>query len=349
MAMTVGELAEQLGLDFRGDAAAAVNHAASLQDATSGSLTFLANPKYLGHLPQTAATLVVLDPSHAEQCPTNALLSHNPHLDFARALHLVMPRERPAPGVHPAAVVEEGVTLGERVSVGAHAYIATGCVIGDDVEIGAGSVLLSGAVVRHRARLVARVTIGPSSVIGEDALVQPGAVIGAEGFGFARDGDRWIKVPQVGRVVVGAWVEIGANTTIDCGAIGDTVIEDGVKIDNLVQIGHNCRVGTNTIIIACSGVAGSTEIGSQCAIGGMTGIAGHLRITDGVQVTGMTQLTKSLTEPGVYSSGTGVEPNRRWRRNAARFHQLDDMAKRLRDLEYRLRHFSVDEDDSSSR
>ncbi len=336
MAITVGELAERLGLEYRGDPGTAVDHAASLVDADPGSLTFLANPRYRQHLAATRAGLVVLDERYAAECPTNALLSPTPHLSFARALEMVMPRHRPDDGVHGTAVVEEGVRIGSRVHVGPHCHIAAGCVLEDDVEIGPGCVLMSGAVIRQRARLVARVTIGHRTEIGEDSLIQPGAVVGAEGFGFAHHEGQWIKVPQVGRVVVGARVEIGANTTIDCGAIGDTVIADGVKIDNLVQIGHNCHVGENTIIIACSGVAGSTEIGRHCAIGGMTGVAGHIRISDGVQVTGMTQLTKNLTEPGVYSSGTGVEPNRRWRRNAARFHQLDEMAKRLRALEVRL-------------
>ena len=336
MGITVGELAEHLGLDFRGDPDVRIDHAASLRDAGPGSLTFLADPRYRSYLAATNAGLVVLNSELAPECPTNVLLSNTPHLSFARALELVIPRGQPAAGVHETAVVEAGVTLGHDVHVGAHAYIATGCSLGNGAEIGPGCVLLRGASVGARTRLVARVTLGEGSVIGEDCLIQPGAVLGADGFGFAHHEGQWIKVPQVGRVVLGHRVEIGSNTTIDRGAIGNTEIGDGVKIDNLVQIGHNCRVGTNTIITGCTGVAGSTEIGSNCAIGGMTGIAGHIRIVDGVQVTGMTQITKSLLEPGVYSSGTGVEPNRRWRRNAARFHQLDSMAKRLRELEARL-------------
>ncbi|MCP1676156.1 UDP-3-O-[3-hydroxymyristoyl] glucosamine N-acyltransferase [Natronocella acetinitrilica] len=344
MGVTVGELAKSLGLAYRGDATAVVNHAASLAEAGPGSLTFLANSRYRRHLADTQATLVVLEESLAGECPTNALIAPNPHLAYAHALALVMPRHRPPPHVHDSAVVDETAYLGERVHVGAQAYIGPDCHIEDDVEIGPGCVLMRGVMVRRGARLVARVTICDGSVIGESSVLQPGAVIGAEGFGFAQDNGQWIKVPQVGRVVIGAHAEVGANTTIDCGAIGDTVIGDGVKIDNLVQVGHNCRIGDHSIMVACSGVAGSTEIGRHCAIGGMSAIAGHIRLVDGVQVTGMGQVTKSLTEPGVYSSGTGVEPNRQWRRSVARFHQLDDMAKRLRELEKRLRELDGDRD-----
>jgi UDP-3-O-[3-hydroxymyristoyl] glucosamine N-acyltransferase len=220
--------------------------------------------------------------------------------------------------VGPGAVVDEGVEIGRRAFVGPGCVIGAGCVVGDD------------------SRLVARVTLCPGTRIGRRALIQPGAVIGRDGFGFARDGDRWVRIPQIGGVVLGDDVEIGANTCVDRGAIDDTVVGDGAKLDNLIQIGHNCDIGDNTAMAACSGISGSTRIGRNCTIAGAVGMAGHLTIGDDVHFTGMAMVTRSVSQPGVYSSGIPAMPNADWRRSVARIRQLEDLFKRVRQLEREL-------------
>lgn len=337
MAQTTLEgLANALGLTFRGDGSVVVDHIASLGDASPSALTFLADRKYQRHLQETRAGVVVLHPDMADASPVPVLLSKNPHYAFARAASILHPPVTGDGQVHPTAWVAPDAHIGQRVTVGPHASIGGGAEIDDDVIIGPSSVVGNHVRIGRGTRLVARVTVWDGCVIGARCLLHPGAVIGADGFGYANDEGRWSKVPQIGVVRLGDDVDVGCNTTIDRGAIGDTLIGNGVKLDNLVQIGHNVEIGEHTIIVACSGIAGSTRIGRHCAIGGAVGMAGHLNIADGVQLTGMTQVTKSLNEPGLYSSGTGVEPNRQWRRNAARFHQLDGMAKRLKRLEKQL-------------
>ncbi|MCK8516382.1 UDP-3-O-(3-hydroxymyristoyl)glucosamine N-acyltransferase [Methylonatrum kenyense] len=348
MAQTTLEgLANALGLTFRGDGSVIVDHVASLGDADPRSLSFLADPKHRKHLEQTRAGIVVLHPDMADSSPVPVLLSKNPHYAFARAASIVHPPPDGDGQVHPTAWVHPEARLGRNVSIGPHASVDAGCRLADDVIVGPGSILGKGVQVGRGSRLVARVTVWDGCIIGQRCLLHPGAVIGADGFGYANDEGRWSKVPQVGVVRLGNDVDVGCNTTIDRGAIGDTLIGNGVKLDNLVQIGHNVEIGEHTIVVACSGIAGSTRIGRHCAIGGAVGMAGHISIADGVQITGMTQVTKSLNEPGLYSSGTGVEPNRQWRRNAARFHQLDAMAKRLRQLEQQLAARGDEQRDSS--
>jgi UDP-3-O-[3-hydroxymyristoyl] glucosamine N-acyltransferase len=217
--------------------------------------------------------------------------------------------------IGPTAVVEEGAEIGPRVFVGPGCVIGAGCRIGED------------------SRLVARVTLSERTQVGKRVLIHPGAVIGREGFGFAKDGERWVRIPQLGRVRLGDDVEIGANTTVDRGALEDTVIADGAKLDNLIQIGHNCLIGENTAMAACSGISGSTRIGRNCTIAGAVGMAGHLEIGDNVHFTGMAMVTRSFQQPGLYSSGIPAMPNADWRRNAARFRHLDDLAKRLKRIE----------------
>lgn len=328
----LGELADALDLQLAGDREYPVERIASLTDAGPDALTFLADSRYRRHLHETGAGAVVVAPADADAVPSNALIAENPHLAFARAAQLIYAKAV-EPGIHPGAHVHASARLGDRVAVEAHAVIGPEAVVGDGVRIGAGSVLGPDVYVGDECIIHPGVTIRERCRLGRGCMIQPGAVIGADGFGFARDGERWERIPQVGAVVLGDDVDIGANSTIDRGAIGDTVLEDGVKVDNLVQIAHNVHVGANTAMAASVGISGSTRIGRGCTIAGMVGIAGHLVIADNVHITGMTQVTKSLTEPGVYSSGTGVEANRTWRRNAARFHQLDNMARRLRALE----------------
>ena len=278
---------------------------------------------------RTRAAAVVLAGADAADCPVVALVSRNPYADFARIAALYDARPAPQPGVHasavvaPDAVVEAGASIGPlcvvgaRTRIGAGAELGPGCVVGDDCVVGA------------QSRLVARVTLVARVVLGQRVLVHPGAVLGADGFGLAMDGGRWLKVPQLGGVRIGDDCEIGANTTIDRGALGDTVLEEDVRLDNQIQIGHNCHIGAHTAMAGCVGVAGSTRIGRHCLVAGAAGISGHLVICDKVTISAMTMVTRSITEPGEYSSGLPMQDNRTWKRNIARFRHLDEIVRKL--------------------
>ena len=333
MPLRLAELAVRFGCELRGDPDTLVERVAPLQDAAPGSLAFLANPKYRKHLATTRASAVVLDAAAAGECPVAALVARNPYAVYARIAQLLYPAPGFVPGRHPSAVVEDGAAVDASAWIGAQAYVAAGAVIGPRVFVGPGSVLQAGVRLGADTRLVARVTLGEGVRIGSRCILHPGAVIGADGFGHAPDAGAYVKVPQVGSVVLGDDVEVGANSTIDRGAIGDTEIGEGVKIDNLVQVGHNCRVGAHTVIAGCAGISGSTSIGRRCMIGGMVGMAGHIEICDDVAITGLSAVTGSIRQPGVYSATLPADEVRRFRRNAARFSQLDDMARRLRRLE----------------
>lgn len=336
MELTLGELAIRHGLELRGDPDQKVSRVGTLQQAGPDAVSFLANPRYRKHLATTRAGAVVLEPDHAGECLVAVLVSRNPYAAYARIAADLHPPPAVAPGIRagaqvdPAAEVAEdacvapGAVIERGARIGAGAYIGPNCVVGDGAEIGAGS------------RLVANVTICHGVRIGARVLVHPGAVIGADGFGIAREPDGWIKVPQLGGVTIGDDVEIGANTTIDRGAIDDTVIEDGVKLDNLIQVAHNVRIGAHTVIAGCTGISGSATIGRNCMIAGGVGIGGHLEIPDGTVVTGMTMVSRSIPKRGVYSGSLPFDEAGQWRRNAARFRQLDALAKRLAQLERRL-------------
>lgn len=333
MPVRLAELAVRFGCELRGDPDALVERVAPLAEATPGSVAFLANPRYRRFLAGTRATAVVLDPVTAEQCPVSALVSRNPYATYARIAQLLYPEPPVAPGLHPAAIVEAGATVDSSAWIGANAFVAQGAVIGARVSVGPGSIIMATARVAADTRLVARVTLCEGVRVGERCTLHPGVVIGADGFGHALDAGAYVKVPQVGSVVLGDDVEVGANTTIDRGAIGDTLIGDGVKIDNQVQIGHNVRVGEHTVIAGCAGISGSAVIGRRCMIGGMVGVVGHLEICDDVALTGRTMVSSSIHQPGVYSSALHADEARRFRRNAARFHTLDELARRVRRLE----------------
>ena len=333
--MRLAELAVRFGCELRGDPGAEVDRVATLQEAVPGSLAFLANPRYHRHLATTRATAVVLVESLADECPVAALIHANPYATYARIAALLHPPPRFAPGVHPSAVVESGAYLDPSAWVGANCFVGSGARIGARVFLGPACTVLAGASVAEDTRLVAKVVLCEGVRIGERCLLHPGSVIGADGFGQAPDAGRYVKVPQLGAVEIGADVEIGANTTIDRGAIGDTVIEEGVKIDNQVQIGHNVRIGAHTVIAGCTGISGSSSVGRRCVIAGMVGIAGHITICDDVVVTGKTMVSSSIHRPGMYSGTLHSDDARRFRRNAARFQQLDDLAKRVRRLERR--------------
>jgi len=331
--LQLAELAVRFGCELRGDPEATVERVASLQEGGPGALAFLANPRYRRHLTDTRATAVVLDAAAAEACPVAALVTANPYATYARIAQLLYPDPPLAAGRHPSAVVEDGAEVDDTAYVGALAFVAAGAVIGPRVLVGPGSVVLAGARIGADTRLVARVTVCERVRVGVRCMLHPGSVLGADGFGHARDADGYVRVPQVGSVTVGDDVEVGANTTIDRGAIGDTVIGDGVKIDNQVQVGHNVRIGEHTVIAACSGVSGSAVIGRRCMLGGMVGVVGHLEICDDVAITGRTMVSSSIRRPGIYSSGLPADEARRFRRNAARFQHLDELARRVRRLE----------------
>ena len=333
MPLRLAELAVRFGCELRGDPDTLVERVAPLQDATAGALAFLANPKYRKYLRTTGASAVVLDAAAADDCPVAALVTRNPYATYARIAQLLYPTPAFRPGRHPSAVIDPGASVDATAWVDAQACVARGVVIGPRTFVGPGSVLLAGVQLGADTRLVARVTLGEGVRVGSRCILHPGAVIGADGFGHAPDAGAYVKVPQVGSVVLGDDVEVGANSTIDRGAIGDTEIGEGVKIDNLVQIGHNCKIGAHTVIAGCSGISGSVTVGRRCMIGGMAGIAGHLEICDDVALTGRTTVTGSIRQPGVYSGSLPADEAKRFRRNAARFSQLDDMARRLKRLE----------------
>ncbi len=333
MPARLADLAVRFGCELRGDPDAIVERVASLQEAGAGALSFLANPQYRRHLAATRATAVVLDAASAEECPVAALVARNPYATYARIAQWLYPAPPVRGGQHPSAVVDPGAEVDPTAWIGPLAYVAGGVMVGPRVSIGPGSVVLAGARLGADSRLVARVTVCEGVRLGARCILQPGSVIGADGFGHAPDRDGYVKVPQIGAVVIGDDVEIGCNSTVDRGTIGDTVIEDGVRIDNLVQVGHNVRIGAHTVIAACVGISGSSTIGRRCLLAGMVGVAGHLEVADDVILTGRTTVSSSIHKAGVYSSGLFADEAKRFRRNAARFNQLDELAKRLRRLE----------------
>ena len=332
----LGDLARRLGVELRGDGGLGVNRVDTLDRADGESLCFFADRRYRRQLEATRAAAVILAPSDLDLCRVSALVSPNPYLTFAYAARLLHPEPAVIGGCHPSAQVDASARIHPSARIGPTAVIEESVEIGPRVLVGAGSIVGAGCRIGEDSRLVARVTLCEGTQVGKRVLLHPGAVIGREGFGFAQDGERWVRIPQLGRVVLEDDVEIGANTTVDRGALGDTVIAAGAKIDNLIQIGHNCRIGENTAMAACSGISGSTEIGRNCTIGGAVGMAGHLTIADGVHFTGMAMVTRSITEPGRYSSGIPAMSNAEWRRNVARFRHLDELARRLKRLEEQL-------------
>jgi UDP-3-O-[3-hydroxymyristoyl] glucosamine N-acyltransferase len=333
MALSLGELAVRFGCELCGDPDTRVDHVATLTGADARSLSFLANPRYKSQLMQTHAAAVVLDKSSASDCPTAALICANPHAAFARIAAVLHPRSHGPAGIHASAIVAESARIDPSAHVGPLCVIGERVVIGPRTFVGPHCVLEDEVTLAEDIYLAARVTLCRSVQIGARTIVQPGAVVGGDGFGFAPERGRWIKVPQVGTVRVGPDVEIGANTTIDRGAVEDTVIEEGVKLDNLIMIAHNVHVGAHTAIAALTGVSGSTTIGKRCQIAGEVAIGGHLTICDDVVFLGTTMVSHSVTEPGVYSSGIPLEKATVWRRMVARLKRLDRLEARIKKLE----------------
>jgi UDP-3-O-[3-hydroxymyristoyl] glucosamine N-acyltransferase len=329
IAHALGDIASRFGLELRGDASTPIRGVATLAGAGPGQLSFLANPRYRAQLAETRAAAVVTRAADAEAFGGAALIADDPYLAFARIATLFEQTPAATPGVHASAIVGEGARIAASASIGPFCVIDADAAIGEGAIVGPHCIVGGACSVGAQSRLVARVTLVKNVQLGKRALVHPGAVIGADGFGLAFAKDHWEKVPQLGGVVVGDDCEIGANTTIDRGALGDTVLEDDVRLDNQIQIAHNVFVGAHTAMAGCAAVAGSARIGRYCLIGGAAGILGHLEIADRVTVTAMSLVTHSLREPGEYSSGTPIQENRRWRRNAARFKHLDEFVRRI--------------------
>jgi len=333
---SLSELQARLGGDVRGDGNTVLVGVGSLENAAPDQLSFVVNPKYAGAAEASRAAALVVSAKLADRFSKPCLVVSNPHAVFAQAVSLFHPEPQHAPGVDPSAQVDPTsqvdpdasigprVVIGPGARVGARTRIEAGCSVGANVEIGSDGHLYPNVTLYHGCQLGDRVTI------------HAGTVIGSDGFGLAWENDHWLKVPQVGRVIIGNDVEIGANTTIDRGALDDTVIEDGVKIDNLVQIAHNCRIGANTAIAGCAGLAGSTSIGRNCLIGGAAMILGHIEIGDRVTVSGASFIGKSIREPGVYTSTQPQMPHEEWLKNAAQLRHLSDMRDRIRALEKKL-------------
>lgn len=322
--VSLGELAVRFGLNLRGDPALTVQRVATLAQAEAGSLSFFANTRYRQHLKVTRATAVVLNQADSEDCPAAALLSENPYLAYSRIAQILYPEAPSPPGIHPSAVIAPGARIAASASIGPLSIVEDGVEIGERVFIGPACTLQRDARVGDDSRLLARVNLYPRVTLGQRCILHAGAVIGADGFGFAPNGASWDKVPQVGSVRIGDDVEIGANTTIDRGAIDDTVVQNGVKLDNQIQVGHNVVIGAHTAIAACTGISGSTVIGERCMIGGMVGFAGHLTIADDVTITGCSLVSASIKQSGTYSSGMPTVEARRWRRMVASLRRLAD-------------------------
>jgi UDP-3-O-[3-hydroxymyristoyl] glucosamine N-acyltransferase len=323
MPATLGEIAVRFGLELSGDPQQAVHGVAALAAATPGTLTFCTGARYRRELRATRASAVILPRGLAAECPTAALISARPYASYARVAAWLHPAVALEPGMHPTAQVAATARVAASAWIGPCACVGERAVIGERCSIGPHSVIEDGARIGDDCRLEARVTVCRDVVIGARCTLKPGAVAGADGFGFAPDDDGYVKVPHLGSLRIGDDVEIGANTTVDRGTIGDTVIEDGVKLDNQVQVGHNCRIGAHTVIAGCTGISGSAVIGRRCMIGGAVGIVGHLEIGDDVIVTGYSMVSHSLPGPGTYSSGMPAIPAAEWRRAVAQLHRLD--------------------------
>lgn len=330
MTISLGELAVRFGCALKGDPDVSVSRVGTIEHADAQSITFLANPRYKRHLARTRAAAVVLEPKYADDSPVPALLAANPYATYARIAALLHPPPPLTPGRHPSSSIDPTAKIDPSAAIGPNAVVEAHVEIGPRVSIGPGCVVMSGAKLGADTRLVANVTVCAGVVIGERCRVEPGTVIGSDGFGFAPDRGAWVKVPQVGGVRIGNDVEIGANCTIDRGAIEDTELGDGVKLDNLVHIAHNVRVGAHTVMAGQSGIAGSTTLGQRCMIGGQCGIGGQLTICDDVAVTGKSFVSTSIRKPGLYSGSLTVDEAARFRKNAARFHQLDALVRRWR-------------------
>lgn len=334
--VTLKELSLLLDGVIQGDDTLVIHSVATLEHASAGQISFLANSKYRAQLENTQASAVLLSAKDAQDYQGTALIVKDPYVGFARVAQYLDTTPKAAVGIHPSAHIDPSAQLGEGVAIGANAVIGANVILGEHVQIGAGTVIGQDVIIGSNTRLWANVTLYHNVHIGQDCIIHSGAVIGSDGFGYANERGQWIKIPQTGGVRIGDRVEIGASTTIDRGALGHTEIHSGVIIDNQVQIAHNDIIGENTAIAGSTTIAGSVTIGKYCIIGGNSAVAGHLSIADGVHISGSTNVTGNMRDAGVYSSATVAMENQLWRRNTVRFRQLDELFLRVKTLEKNL-------------
>lgn len=331
------EIAARFGGRLLGNAEITVSQIATLGNAQAGHLTFLASAKYRPLLADTRASAIIVGTADAEITLLPRIVCDNPYVYFAKVSAFLNPLDVVNPGMHPSAVIDDGAYIDPAAYIGPNVVVGTGSRIGAGSVIMAGCSIGAGVIIGDNVRLYPRVVIYNNCVLGNRLIVHSGVVIGADGFGLAMDeAGHWLKIPQIGRVVIGDDVEIGANTTIDCGALDDTVIEEGVKLDNQIQIAHNVRIGAHTAIAACVGIAGSAVIGRHCRIGGGTGILGHTRITDHVEISSYTMIGKSIREPGTYTGIFPFSSHEVWRKNAAQLRHLDELANKMKILQHEI-------------
>jgi len=336
MTIKLHDLVQEIGAELRGDSDCIISGVATLQNATPGTISFFSNRKYKQYLLSTKASAVILSPEDAQEFKGNAIISQNVYLTYAKVATLLKPKDNVQAGIHESAKISSNSKIDPSVTICANAIIAEHVEIGKGCYIGPGSVIENNVSLGEHVRLVANVVLCHGVKISNRVILHPGVVIGSDGFGIANDKGNWVKVPQLGSVLIGDDVEVGANTTIDRGALEDTMIEEGVKLDNQIQIAHNVRIGAHTAIAGCVGIAGSAIIGRYCGIGGGVGILGHLEIVDRVEILSMSFVTQSITKPGRYSSGTPVQENAIWNKNNARLRKLDELARRVKELERKL-------------
>jgi len=329
--LRLDEIVARLGGELRGDGSVVISQVGTLAGAGAGQIGFLANPKYRKQLAATRASAVIVPPQAADDTSLPRIVFANSYAYYARVAALLNPPALPASGIHPSAVVAS--TVPGSVSIGANVVVGEGVSLGENVVLFPGVVIGDGVSIGSGTRIYPNVVIYRNCVVGERVVIQAGAIIGSDGFGYAKDDGRWLKIPQIGRVVIGNDVEIGANTTIDRGALEDTIIGNGVILDNQIQIAHNCTIGEQTAMAGCVGVAGSTHIGARCTVGGAGMIIGHLEIADDVHISAGTMVTKNLKRPGQYTSIYPLEAHEDWLQNAAQLKRLARLSERVSQLE----------------
>ncbi|CDG18986.1 UDP-3-O-(3-hydroxymyristoyl)glucosamine N-acyltransferase [Xenorhabdus doucetiae] len=336
VSIRLADLAQQLNAQLHGDGDIVITSIAPMYSANNEQITFLSDSRYTDKLAACQAAAVVLREADLPHCKVAALVVSDPYLAYARMAQIMDTTPKPAQDIHPSAVISPEAVLGENVAVGANAVIESGVVLGDNVIVGAGCFVGKNARIGAGTRLWANVSVYHHVEMGKSCLIQSGTVIGSDGFGYANERGNWVKIPQLGTVIIGDRVEIGACTTIDRGALDNTVIGNSVIIDNQCQIAHNVTIGDNTAVAGGVIMAGSLKIGRYCMIGGASVINGHMEICDKVTITGMSMVMRPITEPGVYSSGIPLQPNKVWRKTAALVMNINEMNKRLKSVERQL-------------
>jgi len=333
--MKLTELASYVNGEVNGDAERKIDSVASISRARENALTFFVNSRAVSDLCNTKAGVVLLTPEFSQQCERNCIVVDNPYAAFAKVARLLHPRPSVVSGIHASAIVSDSAEIAATASIGPLCVVGNNTVVGERVMLGSHCAIGANVTIDNDSRLHDRVTICSDSVVGQRCEIMPGVVIGGDGFGYAEENSQWLKIPQLGRVVIGDDVDIGANTTIDRGALDDTSIGNGVKLDNQIQIAHNVEIGEHTIMAGCTAVAGSARIGRRCRFGGRASILGQLEIVDDVYINATSVVTRSIKKAGVYSSAITVQENNRWQKVAGRLHRLNELAERVHKLENR--------------